>query len=119
MMGWPGFTRRWKLTTSLVVATLLCLALGGASDAALHLAVHLPVPDPTVAPNRAVEPIVLTGAAFPGIAVPQNTTVKAPFTDLVSCPPGSNTDGCTHNEYSPPQVDTSGAQNRLPIKGVY
>ncbi len=118
-MGWPGLTRRWKLTTSLAVATVSCLAVGGASNAASHLSVHLPVPDPTVAPNRAVEPIVLTGADFPGIAVPQNTTVKAPFTDLVSCPPGSNTDGCTHNEYSPPQVDTSGAQNRLPIKGVY
>lgn len=118
-MTWMGLTGSWRLAVSVAAVTGACLAVGGASDAAPSLPVHLPVPDPMVAPNRAVEPIVLTGADFPGIAVPQNETAKAPFTDLVSCPPGSNTDGCAHNQYSPPQIDTSRAQNRLPIKGVY
>ena len=44
-------------------------------------------------------------------------TAKAPFTDLIACQPGANTDQCAHNEYSPPEVDTSGAQDQL--KGVY
>ncbi len=87
--------------------------------ASASLSASLPVVDPTVPANRAVEPIVMTGAEFPGIAVPQNETAKAPLTDLVSCQPGSNTDNCNHNEYSPPQLDTSGAQNQLPVKGVY
>jgi hypothetical protein len=37
----------------------------------------------------------------------------------VSCAPGGNTDNCNHNQYSPPEVDTSGVQNQLPVKGVY
>jgi len=98
----------------------MAMAAGGAAaNASFTAPVPLPVVDPTVAPDRAVEPVVMTGADFPGIAVPQNETAKAPFTDLVACPPGSNTNDCAHNQYSPPEVDTSGVQNQLPIKGVY
>jgi hypothetical protein len=97
------------------VGAICAVAIPSASAA---LPVSLPVVDPTVAPDRAVEPVVMTGADFPGLAVPQNETAKAPFLDLVACQPGSNTDNCNHNEYSPPEVDTSGAQNQLPVKGV-
>jgi hypothetical protein len=97
------------------------LAAGVAWSAPTTPSINLPLPvvDPTIPPNRAVEPVVMTGANFPGVAVPENETAKAPFTDLLSCEPGANTDDCNHNEYSPPQVDTSGVQNKLPIKGVY
>jgi hypothetical protein len=105
----------------LIIAVTAIAAFGAAAASGAAAPAPLPVVDPTVAPNRAVEPIVLTGASFPDIAVPQNGTAKAPFTDEISCPagPGSNTDNCAHNEYSPPEVDTSGVQNQLPVKGVY
>ncbi len=106
-----------KLFIAVIVSAGACAGVAWGSSSALP--VTLPVVDPTVAPNRAVEPIVLTGANFPGIAVPENMTAKLPFTDLLSCQPGSNTDNCNHNEYSPPEVDTSGTQNKLPVKGVY
>jgi hypothetical protein len=114
--------RRFVPKRMLIVAVAAAATIAGggaASSASLTAPVRLPVVDPTVAPDRAVEPVVMIGADFPGIAVPQNATAKAPFTDLVDCPPGSNTNGCAHNDYSPPTVDTSGAQNQLPIKGVY
>ena len=104
------------LTAAAVAAAVFVVVIPSASAA---LPASLPLVDPTVAPDRAVEPIVMTGADFPGLAVPQNQTAKAPFTDLVSCAPGGNTDNCNHNEYSPPEVDTSGVQNQLPVKGVY
>jgi hypothetical protein len=104
------------------VAAVAGAALAGAAGvmAAGAGAASLPVPvvNPTVAPIRSVEPVVMTGADFPGIAVPQNFTAKAPFTDLLACQPGANTDQCAHNEYSPPEVDTSGAQSKLPA-GIY
>jgi hypothetical protein len=111
---------RLKVAVKLVLAAVFVLGAcaGAAWGSSRTLPVNLPVVDPTVPPNRAVEPIVMTGADFPGIAVPENVTAKAPFTDLLSCEPGSNTDDCNHNEYSPPQVDTSGAQNQVPVKGV-
>ncbi len=97
----------------------ICLAGVGSSTAAPRVPIPLPVVNPTIPAGRAVEPVVMTGADFPGIAVPQNETAKAPFTDLVDCQPGSNTDNCSHNQYSPPQVDTSGVQNQLPVTGVH
>ena len=103
----------------IAAAITVFVTVGAASSAPAALPAPLPVVDPTVAPDRAVEPVVLTGANFPGIAVPQNETAKAPFTDLISCPPRSNLDNCAHNDYAPPEVDTSGVQNQLPIKGVY
>jgi hypothetical protein len=110
------FSRRKLVGAAVVMVTA---AGGAAASASFTTPIPLPVVDPTVAPDRAVEPVVMTGADFPGIAVPQNETAKAPFTDLVSCPPGSDTNGCAHNQYSPPEVDTSGIQNQLPVKGVY
>src|SRR5436305_15339088 len=111
---------RLKVAVKLALAAVIVLAAcaGAAWGSSSALPVNLPVVDPTVPPDRAVEPIVMAGADFPGIAVPENLTAKAPFTDLQSCQPGGNTDDCNHNEYSPPQVDTSGAQNQLPVKGV-
>jgi hypothetical protein len=102
-----------------IAIAAICLGVVGSSTAALPRSIPLPVFNPTVPPDRTVEPVVMLGADFPGIAVPQNETAKAPFTDLVDCQPGGNTDNCAHNEYSPPQVDTSGGQNQLPVKGVY
>src|SRR5947209_14301271 len=114
-----GVPLKPKQAVAAVVFAAACVAGVSASNAAPRLPVPLPVVDPTVPPDRAVEPVVMTGADFPGIAALQNGTAKAPFTDLVDCPPGSNTDNCAHNEYSPPQVDTSGAQSQLPVTGVY
>jgi hypothetical protein len=114
--------KRTRLTVAIGAVVAAGLGAGAAWSAPSAPAVNLPVVDPTIPPNRTVEPIVMTGANFPGIAVPQNETAKAPFTDLVSCPPSTKsdyTDDCNHNEYSPPQVDTSGVQNKLPIKGIH
>ncbi len=110
---------RPKLVIAGAAIVAVCLGAIGSSNAAISVPIPLPVVNPTVAPDRGVEPVVMIGADFPGIAVPQNETAKAPFTDLVDCPPGSDTDSCAHNEYSPPQVETSGVQNQLPVKGVY
>jgi hypothetical protein len=99
---------------------LACGAGAGvhAAPAAAAPSAHLPLVDPTVPANRKVEPVVLTGADFPGWAVPSNTTAKAPFTDLADCKPGSNLDTCQHNRYVTPEVDTSPEQNQLPAKGI-
>jgi hypothetical protein len=77
-----------------------------------------PVVDPTVPPDRAVEPVVLTGANFPGWAAPANQTVKMPLTDFADCPPGSNTDNCQHNRYAQPEFDTGTYQGQAPIQGT-
>ena len=106
---------RGRLIASAALMTATAVVAGMTASGATAL----PIVDPTVAPMRAVEPIVMSGADFPGIAVPQNETAKAPFTDLLACQPGANTDQCAHNEYSPPEVDTSGIQGQLPLKGVY
>src|SRR2546421_11801651 len=97
-----------------------CGAGGGppAAPAAAAPSARLPLVDPTVPANRKVEPVVLTGADFPGWAVPSNMTAKAPFTDLADCPPGSKLDDCQHNRYVTPECDTSSGQNQLPAKGI-
>jgi hypothetical protein len=120
MMGRKVARRTKPVVLGVVITVVATCACAGVALSApgTHVA-RLPVVDPTVAPNRAVEPIVMTGADFRGIAVPQNATAKAPLTDFLSCQPGANTDDCNHNEYSPPQIDTSGAQNKLPVKGVH
>ena len=91
------------------------LATGAAAPSA---APALPVVDPTVPANRQVEPVVMTGADFPGWAVPSNQTFKAPLTDLADCPPGSNTDKCQHNRYATPELDTAGIQKQYGPKGI-
>jgi hypothetical protein len=105
----------------LLGAYLLASVLGVGTQAATAAAApsaHLPLVDPTVPANRKADPVVLTGADFPGWAVPSNTTAKAPFTDLADCPPGGNTDNCQHNRYVTPEVDTSSGQNQLAAKGI-
>ncbi|HEV3230036.1 MAG TPA: hypothetical protein VGY97_11210 [Solirubrobacteraceae bacterium] len=106
----------------LVVAVSMLAGSSGATllaqDASGALPGQPPVVDPTVQPNRQVEPVVLTGADFPGWAVPGNVTAKSPFTDLADCPPGNNTDSCQHNRYATPEVDSSGVQNQMPVKGI-
>src|SRR5947209_3139891 len=109
--------RKLAIAAGTLAITGACAGAAWSSSSALPA--PLPVVDPTVAPNRAVEPVVLTGADFPGLAVPENATAKAPFTDLLSCDPLGNLDTCNHNEYSPPQLDTSGVQNQLPVKGIH
>ena len=124
--------RRGMVVGRNVRGVMLAAALLGAGTGAAVLAqdapasshAALPVVDPTVPAGREVEPVVLTGADFPGLAVPQNFTAKAPLTDLYNCqiqkqqsnPTG--TENCDHNGYSPPEADTSGAQSQVPVGGV-
>ena len=64
-----------------------------------------PLPDPTVAEQRDAEALVLHGSDLPGWAVPGNATAKLPLTDLTCI--GATTDGCSHNHYATPEVDSS------------
>src|SRR4051794_36475813 len=66
----------------------------------------------TTAAARESEPVVLKGAQFGTWSVPANVTAKAPLTDL-ACHANSDPtsgDGCPHNGYAQPEVDTSSAQ---------
>lgn len=65
----------------------------------------LPVPDPTVAAVRDVDPVVLTGDQLGSWAVPSNVTAKAPLTDLMDC--RTFDEQCEHNHYSDPEFDSS------------
>jgi hypothetical protein len=107
---------------AVVVAVSLTLVLtsgSGAQAPRLPVSVPIvsapgvPVVNPAVAPDRSVEPVVLTGADFPGWAAPANQTAKLPLTDFKDCPPGSNTDNCQHNRYVQPEVNA-----QLPIQGT-
>ena len=91
--------------TPLVLAPLVAHALPG-----------VPAPDYTVAAARDTEPVVLTGADFPGLSVPANVTAKVPFDDAIACPTGG--DGCSHNGYAEPEVDTAAAQPSGPDVGL-
>jgi hypothetical protein len=94
------------------------LRLGGigAFAAALVIAApaaaQLPIigggtPDPNKPGTpRATEPIVLTGSQFGDWAKPANQTAKLPLTDLADCPQVDKRDGCAHNHYAQPEVDT-------------
>jgi hypothetical protein len=70
----------------------------------------VPVVDPTVAPERDVEPVVLTGSQLGDWSARSNATVKLPLTDLLGCNElqGSR-DDCAHNHYAEPEVDTRGS----------
>src|SRR3954451_19386126 len=66
----------------------------------------------TTAAARESEPVVLKGAQFGTWSVPANVTAQAPLTDL-ACHANSDPtsgDGCPHNGYATPEVDTSSAQ---------
>src|SRR4051812_29725411 len=67
---------------------------------------------PVGAVARGSEPIVLKGSSFGAWSVPANQTVKLPLTDL-ACHANSDPtsgDGCPHNDYVKPEVDTAGVQ---------
>ena len=109
-----------KPVVAAVAIAAACVAGVGSSTAAPSLPVPLPVVNPTVPPDRAVEPVVMTGAEFPGHRrARERDRQGAVHRPRRRARRAANTDNCDHNEYSPPQVDTSGVQNQLPVKGVY
>src|SRR3954453_23874425 len=66
----------------------------------------------TTAAARESEPVVLKGSQLGTWSVPANVTAKLPLTDL-ACHANSDPtsgDGCPHNNYAQPEVDTSSAQ---------
>src|SRR5258705_45819 len=65
------------------------------------------LPDLTVTAKHDTEPVVLKGSNFGTWSVPANQTVQPPLMDLVDCPPGTDTNACSHNEYADPAVDTA------------
>lgn len=87
------------------------VVLGGLVLAGLPLAARaaLPVVDPTVAPARETEPVVVTGLAFPDLAAPQEISFKAPLTDLADCPNPVDREGCAHNHLAEPELSTGRA----------
>ena len=87
------------------LALTVCAVVGLPAGVALLPATAAPVVDPTVAPARAVDPVILTGDAFGTWAVPSNVTAKAPLTDLMDCQ--SFDEKCRHNHYAEPEVDSS------------
>jgi len=77
-------------------------------------ALQTPKPFDPVAPGRETEPVVLTGASFPGWSAPDEVTAKAPSTDGLQCygaqnNVGGDTSKCTHNQYEQPDVATGDA----------
>ena len=98
--------RALSLTVAAAVAVPAAVTLAGPVQA-LPTPGPVPVVDPTVAAVRTTEAVVLAGEHFTGWATPANVTAKVPSTDLVHCPPGSNTDKCNHNVYAEPEVDSA------------
>src|SRR5437764_9597942 len=107
----------------LVLATLALSAFVAASSSMAGS--PLPVTDPTVPAARDADPVVLTGADFPGWAVSANVTAKLPVTDLTGDPITNDPpqgSGCTtfdaqcaHNHYAKPDFDS---QDAAPQHGV-
>jgi hypothetical protein len=87
----------------LILAAGTTLALAAPSGAQLPLG----LPDLTVSAKHDTEPVVLKGVNFGTWSVPANQTVQPPLIDLTECPPGTDTDTCSHNEYADPVVDTA------------
>src|SRR5205823_5715797 len=87
----------------LILAAGTTLALAAPAHAQLPLG----LPDLTVAAKHDNEPLVLKGAEFGTWSVPANQTVQPPLIDLAECPPGTDTNTCSHNEYADPAVDTA------------
>src|SRR5947209_6051241 len=85
-----------------ITALCACLALALLTGGRAHGS-PLPVVDPTVAADRSVEPVVLTGANFPDWAAPSDINAKLPLTDLKDCQ--TFDDKCAHNHYAPPDVE--------------
>src|SRR5688500_3048447 len=93
------------LRRTLALAVCATVGLPAAVTLLPATAAPLPVVDPTVAADRTVDSVVLTGASFAGWAVPENVTAKAPLTDLLHCQ--TFDEQCSHNEYREPDVDSS------------
>jgi hypothetical protein len=104
-----------------LVGSLLVLATAALAAAVAALGVS-PTVDPTVAAKHDADPVILTGADFPQWSARANFTVKIPSTDLKDCSGtidpsrgGSPNDwlvadeGCEHNTYAAPEVDTGHA----------
>jgi hypothetical protein len=71
------------------------------------------VPATAGAAARDVDPVVLKGSALGAWAAPANVTAKLPLTDLKDCQTFG--DGCAHNHYADPELDT---QRIAPQQGV-
>jgi hypothetical protein len=88
-----------------IVLSLVAAALLGAGVLPATAAVQTPEPFSPTAPGRDTEPVVLTGASFPGWSAPDEVTAKAPGTGGAFCQ-GGQTASCTHNQYDDPDVYT-------------
>src|SRR5581483_8185581 len=64
-----------------------------------------PVVDPTTAPARDTEPVVLQGSAFGTWSAPADATAMAPDPDGAECIGGQDAK-CTHNQYEQPTATT-------------
>ena len=103
----------WKLRLALLAALASALVTAVTAFGAA------PVVDPTVPAKHDADPIILTGLDFPSWSARSNQTAKLPLTDLQKCSGtvdpsrgGSPNDwlvadeGCEHNHYETPEVDT-------------
>jgi len=86
-----------------LIAVLVLFGLGLPAARAVG-----PVTDPTVAPGRETEPVVLKGSSFGDWAAPAEVTAKAPDPNGAECIGGQD-DKCTHNQYEQPEVATGDA----------
>ena len=84
------------------------LALAGVLSVLPFVAVRaaLPVVDPTIPPNRETEAVVITGAQLPDWAAIQNVPAKLPATDVFYCVNPVERDGCPHNHFARPEINT-------------
>jgi len=87
------------------LALALSATVGVPVAFALVPALASPVVNPTIAAERKVDAVILTGEQFGTWATPSNVTAKAPLTDLKDCQ--SFDEKCKHNNYAEPEVDSS------------
>ncbi|HZQ28700.1 MAG TPA: hypothetical protein VFA94_13470 [Acidimicrobiales bacterium] len=93
---------RSRRRITVLVATGL---LGAIALPATALQPPQPQPFDPAPPGRETEPIVLTGASFPGWSAPAEVTAKAPGAGGALCQGGQSA-SCTHNQYERPDVTT-------------
>jgi hypothetical protein len=108
------FAERAALRRAIVlaaVAVMVALLVPNLSPAQLPVVPGTPGTDLNAPPSalRDAEPIVLTGANFPGWSAPANQTAQPPLIDLTSCQ--SFDEKCKHNNYATPAADTAAASN--------
>jgi hypothetical protein len=90
-------------------ALLVALILPNLSPAQLPGIPATPGTDVNKPPVRDSQPVILTGASFPGWSAPANQTAQPPLIDLTTCQ--SFDEKCSHNNYAPPAADTSNVSN--------